>query len=87
MFIQNLPVQNNFYRIFYQPFDFSKSNFRSFMRESLTHQMLITQLQKALQEPHSIISDLAGKRLILSEVFSTTEQTIGMESVNYEILP
>ena len=57
------------------------------MRESLTHQMLITQLQKALQEPHCIISDLAGKRLILSEGFSTTEQTIGMESVNYEIIP
>ena len=48
--------------------------------------MLMNQLQKALQESHSIISDLTGNLLNFSIVPETTKQTIAMEGVNHKIL-
>ena len=44
------------------------TNFKSLVRESLIHQMLMTQLQEALQESDSTISGLAGNLLILNAV-------------------
>ena len=68
MLPQNLFLQNKFYEIFYQSFEFPKTNFRSLERQSLIHQMLMTKLQEALQESHSNISDLTGNLLILNAV-------------------
>ena len=70
MLPQNLVLQNKFYKslknLFYQSFDCLKTNFGSFTRESLYHQMLMTQLLEAYQESHSEVSDLAGSLLVLS---------------------
>ena len=68
MLPQNLVLYDKFYKIFYQSFSCPKTNFRSLVKESLIHQMLMTQLQEALQESYSIISDLWGNLLILNVV-------------------
>ena len=67
MLPQNLVLQNKFYKIFYQSFDCPKTNFRSLVRECVIDHMLMIQLQELIQESHSITSDFAGNRLILSQ--------------------
>ena len=49
----------------YAASELSFSNFRSLIRECAIYQMLMTQLQEAIQECHNITSDLAGNLLIL----------------------
>ena len=67
MLPHNLVLENKFHKIFYQSFDCPKTNFRSLVSESVIDQMLITQLKETIQESQSIISDLAGNPLILSQ--------------------
>ena len=44
--------KTKFYKLFYQPFDCPKTNLRSLVRERAINQMLMTQLQEAIQESH-----------------------------------
>ena len=48
-------------------FECPNTNFRLHVRECATNQMLMTQLQEAIQESHNIINDLAGNTSILSQ--------------------
>ena len=66
MLPQNLVLQNKLYKLFYQSCDCPKTNSRSLVRDRVIDQMLITQLQEAIQESYGIISDHAGNPLILT---------------------
>ena len=54
---QNLLCENKFFKILYQLFNCPKTNFRLLVMDKVIHQMLIIQLQEAIQEFHSIIND------------------------------